>query len=103
MEIIWHTIAADSPAAGLSLAEANLRARTGASVIALIRDQQLLANPKSSTVFMPGDMIGMIGDSEQIAAAEQFLAATVPGMHALTSADPALGAVEADALTTRAP
>jgi CPA2 family monovalent cation:H+ antiporter-2 len=103
MAIAWHTIAPDSPAAGLSLAEANLRARTGASVIALIRDQQLLANPKSSTLFMPGDMIGMIGDSEQIAAAEQYLASAAPGVHALMGADSALGAVEADALTTRTP
>jgi monovalent cation:H+ antiporter-2, CPA2 family len=81
MQIAWYTIRATSPLLGQSLSEVNLRAQAGASVIALIRDQQTLANPKSSTVFRVGDMIALIGDSEQIAAAERLitgLSAPVP-------------------------
>lgn len=69
IEIVWMTIGEGSPLAGLTLAEANIRSRTGASVVALIRDQQLTANPKSMTVFEAGDRIGVIGETEQIEAA----------------------------------
>jgi monovalent cation:H+ antiporter-2, CPA2 family len=100
MEIVWHTIEPESPVVGMTLAEADLRARAGASVIALVRDQQLQANPKSSTIFLPGDMIAMIGDSEQIAAAEQLLvAAEAPIAQALADA----AAEPADAWGSRAP
>ena len=73
IEIVWRLVSEHSPIIGQTLAEANIRARTGASVIALIRNQQLIANPKSSTVFQAGDLLGLIGESEQIAAAEQLI------------------------------
>ncbi len=76
IEIAWRLVSEQSPIVGRTLAEANIRARTGASVIALIRNQQLIANPKSSTVFQAGDLLGLIGDREQIAAAEQLLSGT---------------------------
>jgi CPA2 family monovalent cation:H+ antiporter-2 len=40
-------------------------------VVALIRDQRLMANPKSVTVFEPGDRIGIIGEDEQIRLARK--------------------------------
>ncbi|RRR71994.1 MAG: sodium:proton exchanger [Candidatus Viridilinea halotolerans] len=73
MQIVWYTIRAHSPLLGQNLSQVNLRACTGASVIALIREQHMLANPKSSTVFQVGDMVGLIGEGEQIAAAEQLI------------------------------
>jgi len=76
IEIAWRLVSEQSPIVGQTLAEANIRARTGTSVIALIRNQQLIANPKSSTVFQAGDLLGLIGDREQIAAAEQLLSGT---------------------------
>ncbi len=76
IEIAWRLVREQSPIVGQTLAEANIRARTGASVIALIRNQQLIANPKSSTIFQAGDLLGLIGDREQIAAAEQLLSGT---------------------------
>jgi monovalent cation:H+ antiporter-2, CPA2 family len=71
--IAWHTVEASSPLVGRSLAEVSLRAQTGASVIALIHDQQLIANPKSSVIFHAGDLIGLIGEAEQMAAAQRLL------------------------------
>jgi CPA2 family monovalent cation:H+ antiporter-2 len=73
IEITWMEIPADSPLIGHSLAESDLRGRTGASVVALVRAKKLNANPKSSTVFKAGDRIGVIGDSTQIFALEAFL------------------------------
>lgn len=74
VEISWRTIPTESTLVGRTLAEANVRARTGASVVALVRDHQVRANPKSSVVFQPGDLLGFIGEPEQIEAAEQMIA-----------------------------
>jgi len=73
IEIGWATVGSHSPLAGISLAEANIRSRTGASVVAFIRDRKLTANPKSMTVFQPGDRIGLIGEQDQIEAARDLV------------------------------
>jgi CPA2 family monovalent cation:H+ antiporter-2 len=74
MEIAWRVVSADSSLVGRSLAESNVRAKTGASVIALVRSGQVQANPKSGTVFGAGDLVGLIGEPEQIELAEHLLA-----------------------------
>jgi CPA2 family monovalent cation:H+ antiporter-2 len=77
LEIAWRRLDADSPLVARTLAEANPRARTGASVIAVIRAQQVLPNPKSGTRFQAGDLIGLLGDSLQIAAFDQLFPSRV--------------------------
>jgi CPA2 family monovalent cation:H+ antiporter-2 len=76
IEIAWLRLPPGNPLVGLTLAEAKLRAQTGASVVAIMRNRQLLANPKSMTVFAAEDRIGLIGDQQQIAAAERLIAVT---------------------------
>jgi len=73
IEITWLRLPPGNPLAGQTLAEAALRSRTGASVVALLRDGQLIANPKSLLVLMPEDSIGLIGEQEQVQAAERLL------------------------------
>jgi len=74
MEIAWRSLEADNPLIGKSLAATNLRAQTGASVIALIREQELLPNPPPDTQLQLNDMLGLIGSTEQIALFDQRLA-----------------------------
>ena len=74
IEVVWLTLTPGNPLVGQTLAAGNLRARTGASVVAILRDQQVMANPKSMTVFQANDRIGLIGDTEEIEAAEKLLA-----------------------------
>ncbi len=73
MEIVWRAIPGGSQLIGRTLAQANLRANVGASVIAVVRDQQMSANPESNTVLAEGDIVGLIGEPSQVAAAEQFI------------------------------
>ncbi|HQV29125.1 MAG TPA: cation:proton antiporter [Thermoflexales bacterium] len=73
IDVSWLTVPAGSPVAGQSLAEANLRARAGASVVAIQRGKTLMANPKSVTAFQAGDRIALIGDAEQIETAGRLL------------------------------
>ena len=74
IEVTWFRLEADNPLIGRTLQESNLRAHTGASVVAIMRDHQLIANPKSFTTFEAEDRVGFIGDPEQIAAVERLLA-----------------------------
>jgi CPA2 family monovalent cation:H+ antiporter-2 len=74
IQVKWFPIAEDSRLIGQTLADANLRARTGASVVALMRHGELTANPKSVTVFETGDRVGVIGDNDEIKALEKLLA-----------------------------
>lgn len=76
-EIIWLQLPFENSIVGQSLGEANLRARTGASVVAIIRGQELLANPKSQTIFEADDRVGFIGDRDQIEVVEGLFTATL--------------------------
>jgi CPA2 family monovalent cation:H+ antiporter-2 len=73
IEINWFRLSEGNHLVGQTLANANLRAQTGASVVALLREGHLIANPKSVTVFQAGDRIGLIGDREEIESVEQLL------------------------------
>jgi CPA2 family monovalent cation:H+ antiporter-2 len=73
IEVRWFRLPEGNHLIGQTIASANLRARTGASIVALNRDGQLIANPKSMTVFQAGDQIGLIGEQDEIDAAERLL------------------------------
>jgi monovalent cation:H+ antiporter-2, CPA2 family len=73
IEVTWFSLDSDSPIVGRTLKDANLRTLTGALVVAILRNRQLIANPKSSTFFEIGDRVGVIGDSDQITAVEHLL------------------------------
>jgi monovalent cation:H+ antiporter-2, CPA2 family len=73
IDIAWMTLGETSPLVGKSLAEANIRSITGASVVALVRHGQLTANPKSMTVFEVGDRLGVIGEKEQVEAVQEWM------------------------------
>jgi CPA2 family monovalent cation:H+ antiporter-2 len=55
------------------LGESDIRARSGASVVALLRDGKLMANPKSAVQLLAGDHVGVIGDPGQIEAARRMI------------------------------
>lgn len=73
VEIIWVEISDNSSLVGKSLAESNIRSQTGASVVALVRDKQLIPNPKSMFVFEAGDRVGVIGDNEQLKTVQSLM------------------------------
>jgi CPA2 family monovalent cation:H+ antiporter-2 len=73
VEIAWLSVSPQSSVLGRTLAEANLRARTGASAVALIRDEQVLPNPKSDTKLLGSDIIGFIGEEHELALVKNIL------------------------------
>lgn len=73
IEIVWLKLGEQSPLVGQTLLEANVRSKTGTSVVAVIREGQLFSNPKSSIAFCIGDRVGLIGEKDQIETAVQML------------------------------
>ena len=68
MELHWTQVQPDSLLAGRSIGESNVRARTGMSIVGVIRDGEVDANPCPETVLRAGDLIAAIGNPEQTAA-----------------------------------
>lgn len=74
IDIAWRKVPEGSPLAGKLLGEAALRTRTGATLVAIKRKNELMVNPSTQTVFLPGDRIGLLGNPEQLEAVERLLA-----------------------------
>jgi monovalent cation:H+ antiporter-2, CPA2 family len=66
-------LAEDSPAVGKSLGEINLRSRTGASVIAIMRDGDRLLMPAGRVVLKEEDTLVLVGTQEAIFLAKGLL------------------------------
>ena len=73
LDITWVRLAEDGPASGRTLAEVDLRARTGASVVALYRDGELVPSPTPAFKLAAGDRLGLIGDPAHVEAAETLV------------------------------
>ena len=66
-------IAAGSPAVGESIKSLDIRAKTGASVVAVERAGERFRNPGPSWTFEAGDVAVVIGDPPQLAALKAML------------------------------
>ena len=65
-----------SPAAGRTLAELEIRGRTGATVLAITRGEEVVLVPEGRDVVRPGDVLALAGTHEAVAAARELLEAT---------------------------
>jgi len=75
IETEWVRIDEESGLAGRSLQEAGVRARTGASVVAVIRGEEAMPSPEPSTVLEAGDVVGVLGTPRQREAFRELAAA----------------------------
>lgn len=71
--LTWVAMSEGSPLAGKTLGEVRLRSSTGASVVALIRGQEAVSNPGPEYVLQGGDLVALIGKTDQLSAAEELL------------------------------
>ncbi|GAB6081263.1 cation:proton antiporter [Desulfuromonas carbonis] len=67
-----------SPAVGRSLAELNLRALSGASVLGITRKSGAIIAPTASEVLNAGDLLALTGTSDAVALARTLLEESVP-------------------------
>jgi len=74
IDITWRRVPPSSALVGMSLAESAMRTRTGATLVAIMREGNFILNPGMETIFQIDDRLGMLGNAEQISAVElQFL------------------------------
>lgn len=66
-------IESDSPAAGHTLKTLDLRARSGASIIAIVRDGNPTTNPDADFTLLAGDVLVLVGAHEQLDKANVLL------------------------------
>ena len=66
-------IGRDSPAVGSTVVSLNIRAKTGASVVSVVRDGRQYRNIGPEWEFRIGDVLGVIGESAQVAALKDML------------------------------
>jgi CPA2 family monovalent cation:H+ antiporter-2 len=74
--VVSIQIGASSPAVGRTLAELDLRARTGASVLAIARGGAGMATPSPTEPLAAGDTLAMAGSEDAIAQARNLFDAT---------------------------
>lgn len=66
-------LAAGSPYAGLTIGDARIRTRTGASVVAVVRSGEVVASPTPAFRFAAGDKVIVVGTDEGVAAVTRLL------------------------------
>lgn len=74
--MMWLQLATNNPLVGQSLVQANLRAVAGASVVAIMRDRKLITNPGPGAILRANDLVSLVGDEDQLDAAQKMMAAS---------------------------
>jgi CPA2 family monovalent cation:H+ antiporter-2 len=70
LDFTWVGVPNGSPLDGQTLASLRLRTTSGVSVVGIIRDGRLIANPDGDSRLERGDLVAVLGTREQIARFE---------------------------------
>jgi monovalent cation:H+ antiporter-2, CPA2 family len=68
IETEWVRLPENSPLEGRTIGDLGVRTQTGASIVAIVRDDLVLAGPGPDVRFEPGDLVGVLGTRDQRAA-----------------------------------
>jgi CPA2 family monovalent cation:H+ antiporter-2 len=71
LDFTWMGVPPGSPFHGRTLAELRVRSTTGASIVGIIHDGQLLANPDGTARIEAGDLVAVLGTRDQIGRFER--------------------------------
>ena len=74
LQIEWIPVPDSSPAIGRTLAECGLRARTGVTVIAILREPEPISGAQPGDVIEMGDTLVAVGKAGQFALFRKLLA-----------------------------
>jgi monovalent cation:H+ antiporter-2, CPA2 family len=80
LDIEWMMIPADSPLIGQTIGAAAVRQRTGASLVAVLREAETYHNPGPALLLAAGDSLAVMGTSAQRGAFRELLS---PNLDAL--------------------
>jgi CPA2 family monovalent cation:H+ antiporter-2 len=63
-DLQWVRLDQESPLVNRSIGESEIRKRTGASVVGVVREKQLAPNPDADFVLLPDDLVAIIGSEK---------------------------------------
>jgi K+/H+ antiporter YhaU regulatory subunit KhtT len=66
-------VVADSPVVGKDLGELNVRGKSGATVIAVIRDSNTKVSPGANYKLRAGDIVVLVGSPEKLERGKDLL------------------------------
>jgi CPA2 family monovalent cation:H+ antiporter-2 len=84
LDVVWLGVPAESAVIGRTLGELRIRTTTGASVVGILRDGALIANPDGGLRLEGGDLVAALGLREQLDRLRQSF--RPPGVGAVQSA-----------------
>ncbi|HEY1016664.1 MAG TPA: TrkA C-terminal domain-containing protein, partial [Herpetosiphonaceae bacterium] len=73
IEVQWVEVPARSPLLGQAIGALAIRQRTGANIVAVLRGEEVLANPTPEIVLLERDCLGVLGTAEQRAALDDLI------------------------------
>lgn len=73
LAIDWTPVAADSAAAGTPIGDGQFRTKTGASIVAVIRDDIPVPSPDADFVLNPGDVVVAVGPTDGLTTLRALL------------------------------
>jgi CPA2 family monovalent cation:H+ antiporter-2 len=65
LNVEWHQVPPDSIHAGYTIGALHIRRITGASVVAIVRNDEVIVNPEPSVVVNGGDSLAVLGSENQ--------------------------------------
>ncbi|MCG8640547.1 MAG: hypothetical protein MI862_12480 [Desulfobacterales bacterium] len=75
LRLSWTTLDMNNAMVGKTIAQLDIRNHTGATVAGVMRGGRMVTNPSPGFVFQKGDMVGVLGTTDQLAQFE-----TMPGV-----------------------
>lgn len=73
LDLNWLTLPQESRLVGRTIGELDIRNRTGVSVVGIVREGALHANPGPESYFVQGDMVAVLGRPEEFDAFRNFI------------------------------
>jgi monovalent cation:H+ antiporter-2, CPA2 family len=74
LDLTWLSLPPQSPILGQTIQDLGIRTQTGATVVGVMRHGTLQPNPAADFRFTSGDLVGVIGQRQQLEAFESFVA-----------------------------
>ena len=66
LDLNWVELREGSSLQGKTIADADIRKKTGVSVVGVIRQERFYPNPLPEFILLPGDMLAIIGSAKQL-------------------------------------
>ncbi len=73
MELNWIDLPEQNSATGVSIKDLDIRKQTGASIVGILREGAVIANPGAESELQTGDVIAVLGDRHQVEQVRQLL------------------------------